>query len=298
MLRSIPNFAAGHVSKTALLTKLLPLSFASCFGTLIAAAFLFPARYDWHERVISHLISPRHNPHGYWLPSLGIAAAVLLAWPFAGYVEQRLRPITPRLARAAGVALALGFLLVLLAIVAQIAQPVLGVRWLHEFLARASAAIFAVGMICCCVCMLKDRLRFLGGQRSLGTALAFCWASLTLLPIGCLAIIGTLMLLGHQADQAWAENARQSFRHTILWQLAFWEWVGAVAAFAFLAVSVLFLPATRWQRRTTSACASMPRGAGTSTPSTWASAKRFESGNSIMDKTTSNNGHFGRPGLP
>ncbi len=279
MPRSIQKLLTGHVSKTALLTKLLPLSIASFFGTLIAAVFFFPGRYDWRERVISHLISPRDNPHGYWLPSIGIASAVLLVWPFAGYVEQRLRAITPRLARSAGVSFALGFVLMLLAIVAQLAQPMLGVRWLHEFLARASAAIFAVGMLCCCVATLKDRLRFFGGQRSLGNALAFCWASLTLLPIGCLAIIGALMLLGQQADQAWAEDARQLFRHTMLWHLAFWEWVGAVAAFAFLAISVLLLPAARWQRSSALLCAPTLQGAEMSTLLTRASGKHVESGN-------------------
>src|SRR6266536_1919320 len=121
MPRSIQKLLTGHVSKAALLTKLLPLSFASFFGTLITAAFFFPGQYDWRQRVISHLISPRHNPHGYWLPSIGIAAAMLLAWPFADYVEQRLRAITPRIARSAGVAFALGFVLMLLAIVAQLA---------------------------------------------------------------------------------------------------------------------------------------------------------------------------------
>jgi hypothetical protein len=61
-------------------------------------------------------------------------------------------------------------------------------------------------------------------------------------PIICLASIGALTLLGHQGGQMWAENLRQSFRHTPLWQLAFWEWIGALVAFAFLIGSVLLLP--------------------------------------------------------
>jgi hypothetical protein len=51
-----------------------------------------------------------------------------------------------------------------------------------------------------------------------------------------------LKFLGHQADQAWAEQARQSFRHTILWNLAFWEWIGSVLCFMFMVVTVLLLP--------------------------------------------------------
>jgi len=60
---------------------------------------------------------------------------------------------------------------------------------------------------------------------------------------------GGLKLLGHQASQRWAEDLRQSFRHTMLYQLAFWEWIGAVLAFAFLIGSVLMLPVSCGARR-------------------------------------------------
>lgn len=253
--RSIQKHFAGHVSKTALLTTLLPLSFASLFGTLIAAAFFFPTGYDWRVRVVSTLISPRDNPQGCWLPSIGIMAAMLLALPFAGYVAQRLHAITPRLARSAGLTFAFSFVLMLLSVASQLAQPGIGLQWLHEFLARASAGIFSLGMICCCVCALKDRFRCFGGQGSLPAALAFYWVSLTLLPIGCLASLGALMLLGHQAGQMWAEDLRQSFRHTMLWQLAFWEWIGAGVAFTFLAGSVVLLPVSCWESRKSSVSA-------------------------------------------
>jgi hypothetical protein len=241
MPRSIQKFFSGQVSKTALLI-ILPLSFASFYCTVIAAAICFPERYDWRVRVISNLTSSRDNPEFYWLPSLGIVVMALLLFPFAGYVERRLHSIKPRAARSAGVAFAFSFVVLLLAVVAQLAQPLTGMGWLHEFLARAAAAAFAVGMVCCCLIALKDRLRLFGGQRLLCNALTFSWASLTLLPIVCLAIVGALVLLGHKADLAWAENIRQSFRHTMLWHLAFWEWAGAVGVTMFLTVSVLWLP--------------------------------------------------------
>jgi hypothetical protein len=88
-----------------------------------------------------------------------------------------------------------------LAVATQLAQPVIGLRWLHEFLARASAGCFIVGVLCCCGCALKDRLRSFEGQGSLPAALALYWAALTLVPIGCLASLGALMLLGQQAGQ-------------------------------------------------------------------------------------------------
>jgi hypothetical protein len=247
--RSIQNNFTGHVSKTVLLTRLLPLSVASFFGTLIVAALVIPTGYDWRVRVISKLTSPRDNPECWWLPSLGIMAAMLLALPFAGYVGQRLHATTPRLARSAGLAFAFGFVLLLLAVVAQLAQPVIGLRRLHQVLAGASAGGFILGMLCCCLCAVKDRLRQSGKQRSLPASLAFFWVSLTLLPIGAGAGIGILMLLGHIAGQTWAEDLRQSFRPTLLWHLAFWEWIGVVVAFAFLLGSVLLLPVSRPRER-------------------------------------------------
>ena len=234
---------AGHVSRTALLTIFLPLSIASFFGTLIVASFYIPVPYDWTMRTMSKLGSPRENPGVYWLPCLGLVASAVLALPFAGYVQQRLRGIMPRLARTAGVVFALAFVLLLLTgIVPQAINPMLGWRGMHEFLVRGSAAAFFIGMLCCCVCAFRDRFRVLGGQRSLGTALSYYWGCSTLLPVGGLIIVGGLQFLGHQMDQAWAEQARQSFRHTIMWNLAFWEWAGSVIYFMFMVVTVLLLP--------------------------------------------------------
>jgi len=187
--------------------------------------------------------------------------AMLLVFPFAGYVAQRLRASAPRLAGPIGLAFAFSFGLMLLAVPAQLAQPVIGLRWLHEFLARASAGSFIVGMLCC-GCALKDRVRRFDGQGSLPAAITYFWVSLTLLPIGCLVGLGALMLLGHQAGQEWAENFRQSFRHTMLWHLAFWEWIGALVAFAFLTGSVLLLPASSGKSRKRSVRASAPAEAG------------------------------------
>jgi len=239
----VHRFFAGHVSKKALLTMLLPLSIASFFGTIIVAALLFPVPYDWSVRAISNLASPRDNPGAFWLPCLGLVASAVLALPFAGYLEQRLRGITPRLARTAGVAFALACVLLLFTgIFPQQVLPMFGWTRMHEFLARSSAAAFFIGMLCCCICGFRDRFRVFGGQRFLSSALSYHWAWITLLPVGCLAMIGALQFLGHQADQAWAEQIRQSFRHTIMWHLAFWEWVGSVLIFMFMMVTVLLLP--------------------------------------------------------
>jgi len=247
--RSFPKSFFGDVSKSALLTSLLPISFVASFGTLVVAACFYPAGYDWRVRVISKLTSPRDNPQVYWLPALGIMAATLLALPFAGYVARRLHGVGQRVALLAGLGFAVGLGLTLLTVVVQLAQPIIGPRRLHNYLAYTSAGFFIGGMVCCCICALKDWLRAFGGRRSLPAALTFSWVTLTLLPVGCLACIGVLTLLGQHAGQTWAEEFRQSFRHTVLWRLAFWEWLGVVVAFAFAIGSVWLLPASTEERK-------------------------------------------------
>jgi hypothetical protein len=258
VVRLIQWHFAGRVTKTVLLTRLLPLSFVSLFGALIVAAFLFPTSFDWRVRVISKLTSPHDNPEGCWLASFGIMAAMVLILPFGGYVAQRLRALSPRLASWAGAGFVLGFVLTFLTVALQLAQPVIGLRWLHGLMAGAAAAGFIAGMFCSSACALQAQRRGSSRQVRLSGVLVWSWLSLTLLPVGCLAGIGALKLLGHQAGQVWAEDLRQSFRHTVLWQLAFWEWIGVGLSYVFLGLSVLLLPASCEARSTRSGLASTP----------------------------------------
>lgn len=239
---SIRNVLTGDVSRSLLLTKLLPLSFVAFFSTMIGAAILFEGAYDWRSDVISILISPSQNPKGYWLPSLGMTVAVILIWPFGGYLGLHLESIMPRVARFTAMAFSLSSLLILLSLGAPHVQPATGGYTLHELLARASAVVFAAAMFCCGAAGVRDSLPAGKGRRELSRPLAVAWMTLTLLPIAGALTLGLLVLLGQKADQAWAESFRQSFRNTWLWRLAFWEWVGTVGVYVFMAASVAFLP--------------------------------------------------------
>ena len=61
------------------------------------------------------------------------------------------------------------------------------------------------------------------------------------MPFIC-GVISGVMLLGRKADQEWAVSAAKALRPTMVWQLAFWEWLGMGILFAFLFLSVLWLP--------------------------------------------------------
>ncbi len=91
--------------RKAVLAALLALIFLSFFGTLGLSARMFPENYDWRDRVISNLLSPRDNPGHYWLPACGIAFAAVLMLPFAGYLHRNLKIASPRAAHASATAL-------------------------------------------------------------------------------------------------------------------------------------------------------------------------------------------------
>lgn len=59
---------------------------------------MFPQNYDWRYRVISDLLSPRHNPSHYWMAASGLALTGSLMLPFAGYLQRHSGGIAPRAA--------------------------------------------------------------------------------------------------------------------------------------------------------------------------------------------------------
>ncbi len=230
------NFLTGKVSRATLLAGLL-VGFAAFFSSVIGGILLYPGPFDWRKRVMSRAISPHHNPDAYWIPAVGIMVTALLFLPFAGYVTRRLHPITQRGARVAGVAFALGSLLLV-----GVGVPLPpGLERLHEFFARGSTAAIVVGALCCCGCAFQDRRRAATNPRVLGNRLAFFWMTLPLLLVGFGLTCGVLYL-GRLAELEWALQARHALKPTMWWQLAFWEWVGVAAFFVFLFLSVRWLP--------------------------------------------------------
>lgn len=228
------------------LAVLLLLIFFSFFGTLTVSAWTFPQNYDWRYRVISNLLSPRDNPTHYWIAASGLVLTGLFMLPFAAYLRRSLRDIAPRTANLSAIAFSAGISALICAalVVPQHAHAVLGIRRLHEVLGRSAAAFLAVGMLSGCWCTWKGR-----HYDESAASLFPIWSAITLLPLTGLCCSECLLLLT-RLQPSWATPIRHALRHSVFWHLGFWEWTGAVAVFAFLCATVLFMrPAAPWPRR-------------------------------------------------
>ena len=224
--------------RKSVLTALLALIFLAFFGTLGLSAWRFPQNYDWRYRVISNLLSPRDNPSHYWLPACGIVSAALLILPFAGYLRRNLQIVSPRIARISAGALITGIAALICAclIVPQHVHDVLGIRRLHEFIARFAAGFLAIGMLSTCWCAWKGFRKNL-----LQPCLFWIWSSVTLLPLTGIFVSESLLLIT-RLKPAWAIPIRNALRHSVFWHLGFWEWSGSAAVFVFLCAAVFLTP--------------------------------------------------------
>jgi hypothetical protein len=198
------------------LVALLGLIFLSFFGTLAASAWMFPQNYDWRYRVISNLLSPRDNPSYHWLPVCGVALTGLFMLPFARYLQRNLEIISTRAARVSAGAFRTGISALICAcfVVPQHLHAVLGVRRLHEFLARSAAGFMAIGMLGSCWCAWKGRGRILPAR------LFWTWSLVTLVPLAGIFCSESLLLLT-QLKPAWATPIRRALRHSVFWHLGF-----------------------------------------------------------------------------
>lgn len=231
------------IYRKSVLSALLVLIFLAFFGTLALSACMFPQHYDWRYRVISNLLSPRDNPDHYWLPACGIIFAAVLMLPFAGYLRRNLASISPRAAYVSGGAIIAGNFGLICAclFVPQHLHAILGIRRLHEFIARSAAGFLAIGMLAACWCAWIGIKKELLQRR-----LFWTWSSVTLLPLAGIFISESLLMLT-RLKSAWAIPIRSFLRHSVFWHLGFWEWSGSAAVFVFLCAAVFLTPSQTTQ---------------------------------------------------
>lgn len=239
MWKRIARVLRGDFSRSVYLCGLLPLLLVSFFGSLIFAARHFPQRYDWRYRVISNLLSPRDNRAFYKIAAAGLAFSAILLFPATSYLTRRLRRLSPSIVRIAAGCFAAGSALLFLAatVVPQHVHPVLGMTRLHESLARTAALAFGIGMLCCCHCAASDFF----GKKLLSPALTPTWLALTVTPLATIASSQILLWMA-RSRTSFALPIQRALRHSPLWHLGFWEWLGAAAFCLFLLAGGCFLP--------------------------------------------------------
>lgn len=232
------------LSRKSVLTALLALIFLAYFGTLALSAWMFPQNYDWRYRVISNLLSPRDNPDHYWLPACGITFTAVLMLPLAGYLHRNLKSGSPHAANVSAGALTAGIIALICAclVVPQHVHDVLGVRRLHEFIARSAAGFLAIGMLTACWCAWIGSRKHLLQRR-----LFWTWTLVTSLPLAGIFVSESLLVLT-RLKTAWTIPIRGALRHSVFWHLGFWEWLGSAAVFVFLCAAVFLAPEQATQR--------------------------------------------------
>jgi hypothetical protein len=226
------------------LLVLLVLIFLSFFGTLILSARMFPQEYDWRDRVISNLLSPRDNPAHYRFAAGGVALSGLLMLPFALHLRYRFAIVAPRMANITAATFIAGAICLICAslVAPQHTHHIPGIRRLHELLGRCAAGFLATGMICGCRCAWLDRRRDRGSAH-----LLWWWYLATLLPLIGLFCSAASLLIARLAP-SWATPIKTVLRGSVFWHLSFWEWMGAAAVFVFLSATT-FLTSSTTKRR-------------------------------------------------
>lgn len=206
----------------------------SFFGSLLLAACFFPRPYHWRQTVMSSLASPRDNPHAYGIACAGVAISALFLLPFPNFLHQCLARFSLRSVVWAGRFLFVGAIfLALTALVVPGHYRVLGVRRVHEQLARIGAG----GLCLALLCYLRAVFRL---PRSMFWLRAVA-AIFVALPIAAF-LLSRLALV-----YAYAFLATDIYRAatTSSWgSLALWEWLGASSIYLFLAMMTLGFPET------------------------------------------------------
>jgi hypothetical protein len=236
----IVRFFTGDLSRRTMLFVVIPLIIIFFFGSLAVAVALLPQAYDWRTMSISQLLYPRVNPQFHFIPATGIAVSGALLLPFAGYVRRRLGFDAP-IVRAGAVFFVAGAICVILASMIT-SHPLHGqatVPKLHEVLGRASGIGLGVGILLFEFYALRQYRR--AGNDSVSRRLVIWWSFISW-PAVVLVILRLIVVEAHLQT---LRSFTQSLKHSTVWHLGFWEWIGAVAVIAFLIVSAWLLPGDR-----------------------------------------------------
>jgi hypothetical protein len=185
------------------------------FGSLLFAAASFPTGYDWRQTVMSSLASPRENPTAYRIASYGLAASGLVLSLLGFYVRRSLKTYAPKWSWWACMFFFLGgILLTISALIRPGHTTVLGLRKAHAKIAQAAGVGFGTGMALTLPAILRLPVRR-------------AWVRVT-----------TIVLA---PGEPYIPASAHPTLHALLGSLSFWEWVGSVSVYLFLALITLAL---------------------------------------------------------
>jgi hypothetical protein len=228
----IKNWFLGRLPEWFVQWVVLPVAWLTFFGGVWLAAHRFPREYDWHYMVISRLLRPHENPHGYWVIALGISLSGLIQIPLPGFFYERLRGISPWGAWLGWVFMVLGLAaMILTGTTRSISSEAHGVLAMIAFVALVLSVMVNTGLV------VKQGLSRVVPKE--GTTF-WNWISLTVLAL--------IPMLGTGLSQLYLYFfARGLGQKPLVWRnrgvpfvfsLAFWEWVTCVFLIVYLMLLV------------------------------------------------------------
>jgi hypothetical protein len=203
----------------------------SYFGSLFVAATAFPGGYNWSHIVISSLASPRENPGASRTALCGLAVSGVFLSFLGVCVRSSLRGYAPKwTAWGQGFFVLGGILLTISALIPSGHYTFLGLPKAHAKFAQAAGIGIGAGMALSLPAILRLPVRQAWVRVS---AIVLVVVPITLY-LSCRIF---LPLVENFVSLSWQRVLQQSIRG----HLAFWEWVGSISVYLFLALVTLAL---------------------------------------------------------
>ncbi|MGA2315365.1 MAG: hypothetical protein ABSG71_03170 [Thermodesulfobacteriota bacterium] len=225
----IKNWFLSRLPEWFVQWVVLPVAWLTFFGGVWVAAHRFPGEYDWRYMVISRLLRPYENPHGYWVIALGTSLSGLIQIPLPGFFYERLRGTSPWGARLGWVFMVLGLAAMILMGITRSIFPEVphGVLAATAFIGLVLSVMVNTGLV------VKQGL-----SRTAPKDSTMCWSWISLTVLALIPMVGTslsqLYLYFFARGLGQARLVWQNRGVPFVFSLAFWEWLTCVFLIVYL----------------------------------------------------------------
>jgi len=225
----IKNWFLSRLPEWFVQWVVLPVAWLTFFGGVWLAAHRFPGEYDWRYMVISRLLSPHGNPHGYWVIALGTSLSGLIQIPLPGFFYERLRAISPWGARLGWVFMVLGLAAMILVGITRstFSDKAHGVLGWTVFIALVLSVMVNTSLV------VKQGLSHAAPKDR-----TMCWSWISLTVLALIPMVGTglsqlyLYLFARGLGQT--RVVWQNRGVPFVFSLAFWEWLTCIFLIVYL----------------------------------------------------------------